>query len=58
MKLKKLFYRVKPPCPNCPYTLGIVHTVVNPCPECKANGYKTYERFRKELPEMSDNAEN
>ena len=49
MSMKDSLYQVKPPCDKCPYKLGQVHTVVNPCPQCKANGYKTYERFTKEL---------
>ena len=36
------------PCAKCPYKLGLVHTVVNPCPQCKANGYQTFERFQKQ----------
>jgi hypothetical protein len=36
---------VNPPCSKCPYKLGIIHTVRNPCPECKTNGYKAYEWF-------------
>lgn len=47
MKVKKLIYRIKKPCPKCPYALGFVHTVKNPCPECKANGYQSYEHFKK-----------
>ena len=49
MSMKDLLYKVKPPCDKCPYKLGLVHTVVNPCPQCKANGYNAYERFIKEL---------
>lgn len=49
MSMKDLFYKVKPPCDKCPYNRGLIRTVVNPCPQCKANGYKTYERFTKEL---------
>lgn len=29
--------------------LGQVHTAVNPCPQCKVNGYKTYGQFTKRL---------
>lgn len=47
MKTKKLIYLIKPPCSKCPYTLGLVHSVKNPCPECKENGYQTYERFKR-----------
>ncbi len=49
--MKKLFYHVKPPCSKCPYTLGMVHTVTNPCPQCKINGYKTFEIFMFRLLE-------
>jgi hypothetical protein len=48
MNMKTILYKVKPPCPRCPYKLGLVHTVVNPCPQCKENGYKAYEQFKKE----------
>lgn len=48
MNIKATLYKVKPPCFRCPYKLGLVHTVVNPCPQCKENGYKTYEQFKKE----------
>jgi anaerobic ribonucleoside-triphosphate reductase len=41
----KLFYRFRPPCPQCPYRLGKVHTLTNPCPQCKSDDYSTYERF-------------
>ena len=46
MKLKDLARRAKPPCPRCPYTLGLVHTLANPCPQCRENGYQMYTRFR------------
>lgn len=39
-----------PPCPQCPYKLGLVHTLVNPCPQCKKNDYQTFERFLKGYP--------
>ncbi len=46
MGLKKLFDKVtKSPCAKCPYTLGQVKTLVNPCPQCKINGYCMFERF-------------
>lgn len=45
MKLKQLLYRLIPPCPECPYKLGLATFVKNPCPECKANNYATYERL-------------
>ncbi len=59
MGLRKLINRIKPPCAKCPYKLGIVKTPVNPCPQCKLNGYQSYEWFRKmkrqgEIPENMD----
>ena len=50
MKIKKLIYQIKPPCPKCPYTLGLVRTVKDPCSECKANGYQSFERFKRIAP--------
>ena len=52
--MRKLLYKIKPPCPKCPYTLGEVHTFTNPCPECKANGYRTYERFLRERSGLTE----
>lgn len=49
VNMKKILQQVKPPCPRCPYKLGLVHTTVNPCPQCKENGYQMFERFQKEL---------
>ena len=37
------------PCVKCPYKLGLVHTVVNPCPQCRDNSYQMFERFQKDL---------
>lgn len=39
----------KKPCSQCPYTLGLIHTLVNPCPQCKLNGYRSFKWFRKQL---------
>lgn len=39
----------KKPCSRCPYTLGLIKTLTNPCPECRMNGYRFYERFQKQL---------
>jgi hypothetical protein len=44
-KISKMEEYMKPPCSKCPYKLGIIHTLRNPCPECKVNGYKAYEIF-------------
>lgn len=48
MDLKKVMQYLNPPCAKCPYKLGLVHTVVNPCPQCKGNGYQTFERFQQQ----------
>ena len=39
--------RKKAPCPKCPYKLGIVKTLVNPCPQCRLNEYQMFEQFQK-----------
>lgn len=44
-----LKYILQKPCSKCPYTLEQVRTIKNPCPECKANGYQTYEWLQKQL---------
>ena len=46
--IKKLIYKIKPPCSKCPYRLGLVKTLVNPCPQCMNSNYQTYERFKNE----------
>jgi hypothetical protein len=33
------------PCSKCPYKLGLIHTLVNPCPNCERNNYSTYEVY-------------
>lgn len=48
MKRNKLSSKAEPPCPKCPYKLGIIHTVANPCPKCMLDGYQTYEWFMKQ----------
>ena len=45
--MKNPLYRLKEPCAKCPYKLNLVHTTVNPCPQCRANEYQTFERFRE-----------
>lgn len=27
------------PCMRCPYRLGLVKTLINPCPQCIAHGF-------------------
>ncbi len=41
---------MKKPCRKCPYALGLIHTVKNPCPQCRINGYQSYRWFQKQLP--------
>ena len=43
----KLLYKIKPPCHKCPYKLGLVKFVKDPCPQCKLDNYKTYESLIK-----------
>jgi hypothetical protein len=37
----------KAPCPVCPYMLGIIKTVVKPCPQCGLTGYSFYYKHSK-----------
>ena len=37
------------PCGKCPYKLGLIKTLVNPCIQCKANGYKLIDDFLKRI---------
>jgi len=41
----KLADIIKSKCEKCPYALGQVQFVQNPCPHCKANRYETYHRL-------------
>lgn len=54
MKLNNLLYQIKPPCDKCPYKLGLVQTLITPCPQCKANGYQMFERFQKQKLKNQD----
>ena len=47
MQKSSILHPVKPPCPRCPYKLGLVHMAVCPCPQCKSNGYQMYEQLQK-----------
>ena len=40
--IRKLADKLKPPCPKCPYTLGHVQFVKDPCFMCKLNDYNVY----------------
>ena len=54
MKLNDLLHQIKPPCDKCPYKLGLVQTLINPCPQCKENGYAMFEQFHKQCLVISD----
>lgn len=45
--MENLIYCIIPPCSKCPYTLGLVRTTVSPCPQCKSDGYRAYEQFKR-----------
>ena len=49
LSLKGLLPKKEPPCPKCPYRLGLVHTPVNPCRECKLDNYRMFEQFQKRV---------
>ena len=37
----------KVPCPVCPYKLGMIKTLVSPCPQCRLTGYSFYCKHSK-----------
>lgn len=45
---KNNILKSNPPCDKCPYKLGIIKTLTNPCPHCKITGYSTYKQFLKQ----------
>ncbi|MDE7245660.1 MAG: hypothetical protein K2O18_17040 [Oscillospiraceae bacterium] len=47
MGLKEVMDQLNPPCRRCPYQLGLVQTLDNPCPQCKRQGYELFKRFLK-----------
>lgn len=47
MSITNLICPKQPPCAQCPYTLGLVETLRDPCPECKLNNYQMYEIFQQ-----------
>lgn len=46
--MKKIILKKNIPCNKCPYKLGLVHSVVNPCPQCKLENYQAYDFFQKQ----------
>lgn len=49
VEIKKELRWKKEPCKECPYKLGLIRTPVNPCLQCKMNGYSSFETFKKQL---------
>lgn len=49
MKMKKIAYCIEPPCSKCPYKLGLVHTLISPCPRCRENGFGMFEHFQQRM---------
>ena len=47
MGLKEIKNTIFPPCKKCPYQLGLVNTLISPCPECKKSNYASYNRYIK-----------
>ena len=59
MGIKKIIQSIKPPCPKCPYKLGRVQFVTNPCSVCKDSGYQTYYMLTEgncRFPEVKNKA--
>ena len=50
MELKRIWYKIKPPCYKCPYRLGTLRIQCDPCPcaRCKMGDYLMYEWFQEE----------
>ena len=47
----KMTGRIQPmnqSCAKCPYKLGLVQALINPCPQCKENGYQMFDYFQQE----------
>ena len=44
----------KAPCPICPYKLGMIKTLVSPCPQCRLIGYSFYYKHSKSLGKVLD----
>ncbi len=45
--IKKLIRRITTPCRKCPYKLGLIHTLISPCPQCEKNGYPPFRWTRR-----------
>ena len=41
-------------CRKCPYRLGIVQCICNPCPACRQGGYKMFTGHAYEKRRVSD----
>jgi len=53
-KIKDIVNKIIPPCPKCPYTLGHVKFVANPCFQCKSDNYNMYYRLINNKPGNPD----
>jgi hypothetical protein len=45
--IEKLKHSIAPPCAECPYTLGQVRFVDNPCFDCKSDKYRMYHILKE-----------
>ena len=54
MKEMKAVRQPNSPCAKCPYKLGLVQTLINPCPQCRENGYAMFEQFQKQKLKNQD----
>lgn len=47
--MKSEINKLNLPCNKCPYKLGLIKTLINPCPKCKMTNYSTYKEFIKQM---------
>ena len=53
-RIMTVTYHRKQPCGRCPYKLGLIRTLANPCVQCKRTGYRTYEVFVQQKQGRTD----
>jgi len=51
----RLFDIFKTKCKKCPYRLGIVRLIINPCPQCKLNHYSIYYQLLEDKCTLARN---
>ena len=49
MKMTDIIQQMNQPCAKCPYKLGLVQTLISPCPQCRENGYQMFDRYQKRM---------